>query len=450
MAKKTNKVSFTFIDLFAGIGGFHHALKSLGGKCVLSCEWDKECQNVYLSSFGKTDYKLVSNIREITRNDIEDENSLKTPKQISKLVPDHDLICGGFPCTTYSKSGAQKGVRDKTRGTLFYDILQIIEAKRPKYVFLENVRNLAGPRHLSTWKTIIGSLDELGYSVHSVPLIFSPHLLPRELGGTCQVRERVFIIGILKGYSKKPISDIVEFNQKLRNKTFFDPHNWDVRDFLQSDEEIKDLKKYELSESEKSYLEAWNYFVENIDSESLPGFPIWSFAFRSRPIIKNCMHDWEIDFLRKNSQFYKDNKVFIDQWLRMKWGKKKLRVSDFPISRQKLEWQAKKTHPTRKKRTLKDLVIQFRPSGIRVKPATYLPALVAITQTSVIGPNLRGKSKSTFRKLTPIETGRLQGFPDNTVRKAGVSDIQAYKQFGNAVNVGIVRYVSSILMRGHQ
>ena len=445
MVNKRNKV-LTFIDLFAGIGGFHHALKSLGGKCVLSCELDKECQRVYQSSFGKTGYQLVSNIREITRNNIEDENSLKTPRQISKLVPDHDVLCGGFPCTTYSKSGAQKGVRDKTKGTLFYDILQIIEAKKPKYVFLENVRNLAGPRHIHSWKTIIGSLDELGYNVHSVPLIFSPHLLSRKLGGTCQVRERVFIIAIRKGESKKPILDIVTFNEKLRKKVYFDPDKWDVKDFLQKDKDIQNIDKYLLPESEKTYLEAWNYLVENITLDNLPGFPIWAFAFRSKPTLRGDMHDWEINILKKNAQFYRDNKVFLDKWMLMKWGKKKLRVSDFPSSRQKLEWQARKTHPMKKNRTLKDLVIQFRPSGIRVKPPTYLPALVAITQTSVVGPNLRGSVTPTFRKLTPVEASRLQGFPDNTVANAGINDANAYKQFGNAVNVGIVRYVLRILL----
>jgi DNA (cytosine-5)-methyltransferase 1 len=144
--------------------------------------------------------------------------------------------------------------------------------------------------------------------------------------------------------------------------------------------------------------------------------------------------------LRQNSAFYNEHEDVIDDWLIERWGPDGLTVEDFPQSRRKFEWQARKAQPTRSDRDLSKLVLQFRPSGIRVKPATYLPALVAITQTSVIG--------SRMRRITPNEAARLQGLPPGLFADAGVGDAAAYKQLGNAVNVGVVKVAARALFAG--
>lgn len=430
---------FKFIDLFAGIGGFHSALSDLGGDCVLACEFDEDCQIVYKSTFPNT--KLISNIREITRNDLEDDNSTRNLKEIKSLVPDHDVLCAGFPCQPFSKSGKQKGILDKARGTLFFDIMQIVKAKHPKYLILENVRNLTGPKHSETWKLIIESIREEGYTVSGIPTILSPHLIPKELGGAPQVRDRVFIAATLNG-KNEPL-----YIERESYKHNHNPDNWNIAEYLLPDNTVsqsESLSNYRLTQEELTWLNAWDYLVSKLDSNTLPGFPIWADALTSNPIIEDDMPLWKKNFLIKNSNFYITNKKFLDKWKNIVWKPANKKIEEFPMSRQKFEWQARKAFPTKKNRTIKSLVLQFRPSGIRVKPASYLPALVAITQTSIVGPNIRDGIKH-FRKITPIEASKLQGIDGSIFKKAGVPDSVAYKQLGNGVNTGVVKYVFSQL-----
>ncbi|MBL9088909.1 MAG: DNA (cytosine-5-)-methyltransferase [Planctomycetia bacterium] len=429
-----NRSQFRFVDLFAGVGGFHHALASpeFGGVCELAVEIDPAAQRTYGTSFRRT--QLIGDIRAVTETRPGVDRS---ERDVARLVPDHEVLCGGFPCQPFSKSGAQDGVRDKTRGTLFFDILQIIRAKHPRFVILENVRNLAGPRHRDTWRTIVESLRCEGYRVADEPVVFSPHNLPQGLGGAPQVRERVFILAQRVAPGAELTEEPLVQNEPVNG---WSPSRWRIEDILDTDETIPTIERYRLRPEESAWLEAWAALVRDIPDESLPGFPIWVDAFASRLRVPSGTPDWKRTFLEKNFDWYQQHKKYLDRWSERSWLKgRTYRVADFPASRRKFEWQARSFQPRRSDRDLWKLVIHLRPSGIRVKPPTYVPALVAITQTSIIG--------SRRRRMTPAECARLQGIPPEVFAAAGVPDRIAYKQLGNAVNVGAVRWVARALFR---
>lgn len=447
------KTPLKFIDLFAGIGGFHRALTTLEGikgECVLTCEIDDDCRRVYEANFGKRKLsEFPKNIRSLTRAEIDKRNSRLLPDKIIEKVPEHDVLCAGFPCQPFSKSGKQHGEKDKTRGTLFYDIMEIVRARQPKYLILENVRNLAGPKHVDTLKTIITSIREAGYSVLDEPIILSPHVLPPTDGkgligdGAPQVRERVFILAIKDKNTENEtkLRSIFEEVQAYRNlEKEWNPDKWNLVDVLKRGP--TDITKYKVSKPEAKWLKAWDDFVKVIPSESLPGFPIWVEVFRGELRPSRGFPKWKNNFINKNLDFYDKHKKIIDAWM------KEHAVKSFPPSRQKFEWQARKQHPKREGRTIRDLVIQMRPSGIRVKPANYLPALVAITQTSIIGPDVIPDKSKDYRTITPAEAAFLQGMPADTFSKNGLdlADSIAYKQLGNAVNVGVIRFLAKRLL----
>jgi DNA (cytosine-5)-methyltransferase 1 len=144
-------MSFEFADLFAGIGGFHAALTKHGGSSVFVSEIDQSARSVYANNWLDGDEDFISG----------DITKLTTGKV---RVAKHNVLTGGFPCQPFSKSGSQRGVME-ARGTLFYDILRIIETKKPELVLLENVRNLIGPKHIADYKVMIRLIRDLGYVV---------------------------------------------------------------------------------------------------------------------------------------------------------------------------------------------------------------------------------------------------------------------------------------------
>jgi DNA (cytosine-5)-methyltransferase 1 len=225
----------------------------------------------------------------------------------------------------------------------------------------------------------------------------------------------------------------------------WDPNDWDIEQLLLPDSQIQNLSDYRLSAKEVAWIDAWQAFAQGIPDDNLPGFPIWVDEFRHSPRIDPDTPEWKADFMWKNSDFYRRHRGFLEKWQSRMWIKNdpNSTVRDFPASRRKFEWQARSAQPTRADRDLWQLTLHLRPSGIRVKPANYLPALVAITQTSIIG--------ARRRRITPVEAGRLQGWPDDLFARAGVDDPTAYKQAGNGVHSGVVRHMARRLFEdgGH-
>lgn len=164
---EVKKPKFTFIDLFAGIGGIRLAYQNLGGKCVFTSEWDKYSKLTYQTNFGELPHGDITQIDE-------------------KDIPDHDVLLGGFPCQPFSLAGVSKknalgrahGFADETQGTLFFDVARIIEHKKPKVFMLENVKNLLSHDKGNTFKIITKTLKELGYSIH-YKVLDGKHFVPQ-------------------------------------------------------------------------------------------------------------------------------------------------------------------------------------------------------------------------------------------------------------------------------
>lgn len=190
-----SKYDFTFIDLFAGIGAFRLALQSVGGKCVFSSEWDKAAQQTYESNYGEKPWGDI------------------TLEEVQNSIPmDFDILCGGFPCQPFSICGKKLGFED-TRGTLFFEVCQILRLHKPQCCILENVQHLTKHDKGRTFQVILSSLRELGYNV-------SYKILNAKDFGLPQFRDRIFIIATRNGIfdfnklKKSPLvrlSDFIEF-----------------------------------------------------------------------------------------------------------------------------------------------------------------------------------------------------------------------------------------------
>lgn len=428
---KARARQFTFIDLFAGLGGFHVALEALGGEAVFAAEWEPTLNALYEANFG---LRPAGDISEV---EIEQ-------------IPSHDILAAGFPCQPFSKAGEQLGFEHTLQGQLFFKVAKIIEAKRPAYFVLENVPNLLRHRGGTTFAVILKQLRGIGYDVDARR--YSPHHF-----GIPQVRDRVYIVGSLEGLHKFVWPDP-------------DPTQTDIRSVLDD----KPINARPVRGASHIALEVWDDFLRSAPSGlKLPSFPIWAMEFGATyPFADEtpaALHDelgskgldqyrgsfgfpldglstedqmgrlpsharrkvyafpkWKIDFIARNRQFYTDNKQWIDPWLQ------RSKLWTLASSFQKFEWNVQGG-----RRSVWAHVIQTRASGVRVKRTNTAPSLVAMTDTQV---PIIGWER---RYMTPRECARLQSLESITLPSSSAA---AYRALGNAVNAEVVRTISSALI----
>jgi len=262
VAAKSNKHDFTFIDLFAGIGGIRKGFEAVGGKCLFTSERDKYAIRTYKANHycDPDEHTFNEDIREITLSENSSVSDRKAYHHINNKIPDHDVLLAGFPCQPFSLAGVSKknslgrkhGFECDTQGTLFFDVARIIKAKQPAAFLLENVKNLKSHDKGKTFKVITDTLDELGYWVSDVE--FSGPKDPKVIDAQYfvpQHRERIVLVGFRKdlGVHKRFSLSEIEFPNYVP----------DFRDILEPAREVD--PKYILTEKLWEYL--YNYAIKH-------------------------------------------------------------------------------------------------------------------------------------------------------------------------------------------
>ena len=439
--------SYTFIDLFAGLGGFHIAMRELGCKCVFASELKDDLRKLYEENYPGT--RIEGDITKIAPSDI----------------PPHDILCAGFPCQPFSQAGKQQGFNDeKQRGNLFDYICAIVKHHRPKYIFLENVSNLKGHDHGNTWAVIHQRLEDLEYEVPE-PAILSPHQF-----GWPQHRKRIYIVAVDR------------HKCGIENFKFPTPTNkkCDLRKIIDE----SDPNYIHLKPETRNQLEVWQKFInETIEhGHEIPRFPIWAMEFGADyPIdtapafmtpdrligrrgklgriiregnLSDCLLQlpkyaqtnksqvfpaWKIKYIKQNRRFYEENKEWLDEWLK--------EVRRFENSHLKMEWNCGKNSGYQ----IEDKIVQFRASGIRIKKPDYSPALNLVGTQIPILPwvnlpkeSLREGEESKGRYMTVREAAKLQGM--DKLSFGTLSQGRCFEALGNAVNVKIVKLIAKELL----
>ncbi len=386
---------FNFIDLFCGIGGFHQALQNIGGKCVFASDIDENCRNTYEKNYG------MRPDGDITKVD-------------AATIPSFDILCAGFPCQPFSKAGHQKGF-DDDRGNLFFHICRIVKHHNPRYLLLENVRNLSSHDDGNTWKVIYEHIDALGYYTYKVPLILN--VLHFNIP---QNRERVIIM-----CKRKDLGNLPELPEVSKHpKTAL---TRPVSDFMCSSTE---MAKYKIDGKLKAVEGVWHSFIRILVEHhvEMPKFPIWTDWWDNDFAVIDPFYVKYTSWIDKNREFYAQHHSILEPWLTTSRQNENWRGAV-----RKFEWQAGDLGESDGMNTI---LWSARGSGIRVKRCNYIPTLVAMAMVPVYGPE--------SRKLGPRELLRLQSFPDHFQ----FNEKNIHKQVGNAVNVTMIERCARFLVLG--
>ena len=377
-----------FLDLFAGIGGFRLGMESAGHECVGFCEIDK---------YARASYKAIHN----TEGEIELHDITRVTDESIRRFGSVDIICGGFPCQAFSIAGHRRGFED-TRGTLFFEICRFASILRPKYLFLENVRGLLNHDGGATFETIIRTLDELGYDVEW-------QVLNSKNFGVPQNRERVFIVGHLRGERTRNVFPISGENQSTSSQSVMkigniNPSGNGINGDVYQADGLAPTLTTNKGEGQKIAIK----------SNTIKQFGVL------QPNFNQCGVVYETDGIAPTIRAYQGGGL-----------EPKIRVKEATskgYAEAEVGDSVNLSHPNSKTRR-----------G-RVGKQVANTLLTGESQ-GVVEPDFR------IRKLTPRECWRLQGFPDWAFDKAQEvnSNSQLYKQAGNSVTVNVIAAIAKEL-----